>query len=98
VIQLHETNPDFYRNFGESRANMMGLVDKRGALDFYHGGLRARDADGGPIFDHVELGEGLSAEASDRLEAAWVFLQALMEKRGVEVWRRAAQADGVGHV
>ena len=39
VIQLHETNPDFYKNFGESRANMMGLVDKRGALDFYHGGL-----------------------------------------------------------
>ena len=27
---------------------MMGLVDERGALDFYHGGLRARDADGGP--------------------------------------------------
>ena len=47
VIQLHETSPDFYKNFGESRANMMGLVDKRGALDFYHGGLRARDADGG---------------------------------------------------
>ena len=54
VIQLHETNPDFYKTFGESRANMMGLVDKRGAIDFYHGGLRARDADGGPIFDHVD--------------------------------------------
>ena len=33
---------------------MMGLVDDRGAPDFYHGGLRARDADGGPIFDHVD--------------------------------------------
>ena len=54
VIKLHETNPDFYRVFGESRANMMGLVDKRGAIDFYHGRLRARDADGGPIFDHVD--------------------------------------------
>src|SRR5271169_4003365 len=41
--------------------------------------------------ERFELGEGLSAEASDRLEAAWVFLQGLMEKRGVEVWRRAAQ-------
>ena len=48
--------------------------------------------------ERFELGEGLSAEASDRLEAAWVFLQGLMEKRGVEVWRRAAQADGLGHV
>jgi hydrogenase maturation protease len=48
--------------------------------------------------ERFELGEGLSAEASGRLEAAWVFLQGLMEKRGVEVWRRAAQADGLGHV
>ena len=49
--------------------------------------------------ERFELGMGLSAEASDRLEAAWVFLQGLMEKRGVEVWRRvAAQAGGLGHV
>ena len=54
VKKLHETQPEFYNRFGESRANMMGLVDERGALDFYHGGLRAQDADGGPIFDHVD--------------------------------------------
>jgi NAD-reducing hydrogenase large subunit len=54
VTKLHETNPEFYKVFGEARANMMGLVDQRGAPDFYDGGLRARDADGGPIFDHVD--------------------------------------------
>ena len=54
VKSLHATHPDFYSVFGESRANMMGLVDDSGALDFYHGGLRARDADGGAIFDHVD--------------------------------------------
>jgi NAD-reducing hydrogenase large subunit len=54
VVRLHETNPGFYKAFGETRANMMALVDDRGAPDFYHGGLRARDADGGPIFDHVD--------------------------------------------
>jgi NAD-reducing hydrogenase large subunit len=54
VIRLHETNPEFYNVFGESRANMMGLVDKAGATDFYDGALRARDADGGPIFDQVD--------------------------------------------
>jgi hydrogenase maturation protease len=48
--------------------------------------------------ERFELGEGLSAEASGRLEAAWVFLQGLMEKRGVEVWRRVAEAGGLGHV
>jgi len=54
VVRLHETSPEFYKTFGESRANMMGLVDAHGAPDFYHGTLRARDADGGPIFDHVD--------------------------------------------
>jgi len=54
VAKLYETNPDFYRGFGESRSNMMALVDQTGALDFYHGGLRAVDADGGPIFDHLD--------------------------------------------
>jgi NAD-reducing hydrogenase large subunit len=54
IRQLHETKPDFYSQFGESRANMMGLVDEDGALDFYHGGLRARDADGAGIFDHAD--------------------------------------------
>jgi len=54
VVRLNETSPDFYRAFGEQRANRMGLVDKRGATDFYHGALRARDADGGPIFDQVD--------------------------------------------
>ena len=54
VVKLHETSPEFYKTFGESHANMMGLVDQRGAVDFYHGALRARDADGGPIFDQVD--------------------------------------------
>ena len=52
--RLHETQPEFYAHFGESRANMMGFVDADGALDFYHGGLRAQDADGATIFDHVD--------------------------------------------
>ncbi len=54
VIRLHETDPDFYTSFGEARANMMGLVDASGGPDYYDGTLRARDADGGPIFDHVD--------------------------------------------
>ena len=53
VARLHETNKSFYAHFGERRANMMGLVDESGALDFYHGALRARDADNGAIFDGV---------------------------------------------
>jgi NAD-reducing hydrogenase large subunit len=54
VVRLHATNPDFYKAFGEASSGMMALVDDRGAPDFYHGGLRARDADNRPIFDHVD--------------------------------------------
>jgi hydrogenase maturation protease len=42
--------------------------------------------------ERFELGEGLSAEASERLEAAWAFLQGLMGERSVEDWRRKAGA------
>ena len=52
--KLHLSNPGFYNHFGEFQTNRMGFVDGRGALDLYHGGLRARDADGGIIFDHAD--------------------------------------------
>jgi len=54
VRRLHETNPGFYNVFGEFPSNMMGLVRPDGALDFYHGALRAVDADGKIIFDQVD--------------------------------------------
>jgi hydrogenase maturation protease len=42
--------------------------------------------------ERFELGEGLSAEAGVRLEAAWDLLQGLMRERAVEAWRRAARS------
>lgn len=54
VAALHRTKPEFYNHFGEFDSSMLGLVDERGALDFYHGGLRAVDASGATIFDHVD--------------------------------------------
>ena len=40
--------------------------------------------------EFFELGEGLSAEARERLETAWTFVQGLMAERSVEHWRRKA--------
>jgi NAD-reducing hydrogenase large subunit len=54
VKRLHLTQPGFYNRFGAFESNMMGLVDQRGALDLYHGGLRATDATGSILFDHVD--------------------------------------------
>jgi hydrogenase maturation protease len=45
--------------------------------------------------ESFELGEGLSGEARQRLEAAWAFVQALMAERSVEHWRR--KAGGQAH-
>ena len=54
VEKLHATNPGFYNGFGEFGSNMMGFVDRRGAMDLYHGALRACDAEGKIIFDQVD--------------------------------------------
>lgn len=54
VEKLHLSNPRFYNRFSEVSANMMGLVRGDGAMDLYHGGLRAADADGKAIFDHSD--------------------------------------------
>ncbi|WP_028994701.1 Ni/Fe hydrogenase subunit alpha [Azonexus hydrophilus] len=57
VRRLHETNPGFYNVFGESAGNMMGLMRPDGALDFYHGALRAVDPLGQTIFDQVDYAD-----------------------------------------
>ena len=54
VKQLHETNPALYDSFGLFRSNMLSLVGNNGALDLYHGSLRARDDAGAIIFDGVD--------------------------------------------
>ena len=40
--------------------------------------------------EQFELGQGLSPEASERLEAAWSFVKELMRERTLESWRRRA--------
>jgi len=52
--QLFEQNLDLYNNFGTFRAHTLNLVRADGALDLYHGGLRARDKDGNTLFDHYD--------------------------------------------
>ena len=51
--QLHAQNPALYNQFGSFRSNMLSLVRADGAMDFYDGVLRARDADGKILFDGV---------------------------------------------
>jgi NAD-reducing hydrogenase large subunit len=52
--RLFEQNLDFYNAFGRFEAHTLNLVRADGALDLYHGGLRARDLNGNTLFDHYD--------------------------------------------
>ncbi|MBK6743965.1 MAG: Ni/Fe hydrogenase subunit alpha [Hydrogenophilales bacterium] len=52
--RLFEQNLEEYNAFGRFAAHNLSLVRADGAMDLYHGGLRARDKDGKTLFDHVE--------------------------------------------
>ena len=54
VRRLFEQNLEMYRDFATFPAHGLQLVREDGALDLYHGGLRARSSSGGTIFDHVD--------------------------------------------
>jgi NAD-reducing hydrogenase large subunit len=50
VFESSEHSP----HFGVFPSNHLSLIGAGGELDFYDGGLRALDAEGGTIFDHVD--------------------------------------------
>jgi NAD-reducing hydrogenase large subunit len=58
IKQLHQANPGLYDVFGAFDSSFLSLTGihggKAGALDFYHGTLRARDAAGKVMFDGVD--------------------------------------------
>jgi NAD-reducing hydrogenase large subunit len=50
----HKKNKDVIDGFAEFPSNHLSLVRKDGSLDFYHGVLRAVDADGHKVLDDVD--------------------------------------------
>jgi len=54
VRQLFEQNLALYADFGSFPAHGLCLARADGALDLYHGGLRARRMDGTLLFDHAD--------------------------------------------
>jgi NAD-reducing hydrogenase large subunit len=54
IRALFESNLAEYNAFGRFAAQSMGLVRADGAMDLYHGGLRARSATGKTVFDHFD--------------------------------------------
>ena len=73
VRRLFEQNLESYCAFGTFRAHTLSLVRADGAMDLYHGGLRARDADGRTIFDRVDYGHYWTQIAED--VKAWSYMK-----------------------
>lgn len=54
VKNIYAQDLAFHNEFATTRSNMLSLVRSDGAMDLYHGGLRAKDPEGLIIFDHVD--------------------------------------------
>ncbi len=52
--KVYLANADFHQRFAFIQSNMLSIVAENGAMDLYHGGLRAKEANGTTIFDHVD--------------------------------------------
>jgi NAD-reducing hydrogenase large subunit len=83
--QLFEQNLAEYNAFGRFNAHTLSLIRADGAMDLYHGGLRARDMNGNTLFDHVNYDhywEQISEEVKPWSYMKFPFLKALGPKTG----------------
>nr|WP_152909348.1 Ni/Fe hydrogenase subunit alpha [Mariprofundus ferrooxydans] len=51
--QVHMSHPENH-SFGALNTHFLGMISPKGELEIYHGGLRARDPDGGTLFDQFD--------------------------------------------
>ncbi|WP_347987973.1 Ni/Fe hydrogenase subunit alpha [Methylomonas sp. AM2-LC] len=52
IKKVHTSNLPYYDNFATIRSNYLGLIKPNGALEFYHGGIRAKNDRGETLLDH----------------------------------------------
>lgn len=54
IKKVHCANLPYYDEFATIRSNYLGLVKPDGALELYHGGIRAKNAAGETLMDQVD--------------------------------------------
>ncbi len=57
IEKVHCSNRTFHDAFATIKSNYMSLIGKEGALEIYHGGLRAKTENGDTIFDQLDYRE-----------------------------------------
>lgn len=84
-MEYHKKNKIFIDNMGVFSSNYLGLVRQDGALDFYHGNLRAIDTHGKKILNDVpydEYTDHIQEEVRDFSYSKFPFLKKYGEKEG----------------
>ena len=85
IIDYHRKNTALMDNMAAFPSNHFGLVRKDGALDFYHGNLRAIDKDGKRILNDVPYetyNDHILEEVRDYSYCKFPFLKKIGEKNG----------------
>ena len=54
IKKVHCANLPYYDEFATIRSNYLSLIKPDGALELYHGGIRAKTAEGATINDHFD--------------------------------------------
>lgn len=54
IQKVHCSHLPFYDQFATIRTNYLGLIKDDGALELYHGGIRAKDPQGRTLVDHFD--------------------------------------------
>ncbi len=70
---LHAQDPALYDSFGSLRSNWLSIVRPDGAMEFYDGVLRARDADGQPLLDGASVQSYL--DLIEEQTKPWTYLK-----------------------
>jgi len=82
--QIHTAHPE-HRDFGTLNSNYLSMTGSNGELEFYHGGLRARYADGTGIldqFDYCDYQQILREEVRPWSYMKFPYLSALGIEQG----------------
>ncbi|WP_374090536.1 Ni/Fe hydrogenase subunit alpha [Methylomicrobium lacus] len=54
IKKVHCSSLPFYDEFATIRSNYLGLIQPSGALELYHGGIRAKNDQGETLLDHFD--------------------------------------------
>ena len=85
IKQIFFEQLDYHMTFASIDTNMLSIVGADGSFDIYDGGLRATDADGKIIFDHVDptrYGDYLREGVKNWSYMKFPFIESLGEEQG----------------